>query len=395
MRRGCLSWDCQPLSRKSVYLVSAEPSGDALSVGLIRELQIQEPEIELHAIGGAAVEAEGFESAIDTSPLSVLGFVEGLRALPAVNALAMKAIQDIVRKRPDVVVLIDSWGFTIRVAKLLKLNGLDTQIIKYVAPQVWAMRRGRAKILARYVDHLLCLYPFDVPFFAAQNLPTQCIGNPVLDVDWGQGDGRAFRRRHKIAASDPVLLVAFGSRRAEIERLTDAFLETIRLLKAMRPDLVVVAPTVSDTAGMLEARLVTAGLTGIDVITIDGEMRDALAASDVGLLKSGTVTTQAADAGLPSVVAYKVSPLTYVAAKALFKADYISIANVCAGTELLPEYVQNDMKPEVMAAQLEGWLADPKVAKARGQALRAVTDQMRGEGRANSRAAQAVLSVLR
>jgi lipid-A-disaccharide synthase len=379
---------------KSVYVVSAEPSGDALSVGLIRELRAREPGLTLHAIGGAAVEAEGFQSAINTTPLSVLGFVEGLRALPMVNKLAMRAVQDIVARRPDAVVLIDSWGFMIRVAKLLKLNGLNTKIIKYVAPQVWAMRRGRAKVLAQYVDHLLCLYPFDVPYFAAQDLPTQCVGNPVLDVDWGQGDGPAFRRRHKIAASDPVLIAAFGSRRAEIERLTEPFLATIRALKAKRPSLVVVAPTVPETAGMLEARLVSGGLTGIDVITVSGETREALAASDVGLLKSGTVTTQAADASVPSVVAYKVSPLTYVAAKALFKADFITIANVCAGTALLPEFIQGDVDPDAMATQLDAWLSDPKAAKARGQALRAVTDQMRGAGGANAKAAEAVLGML-
>ena len=357
-------------------------------------MRAREPGLTLHAIGGAAVKAEGFQSAINTTPLSVLGFVEGLRALPMVNKLAMRAVQDIVARRPDAVVLIDSWGFMIRVAKLLKLNGLNTKIIKYVAPQVWAMRRGRAKVLAQYVDHLLCLYPFDVPYFAAQDLPTQCVGNPVLDVDWGQGDGPAFRRRHKIAASDPVLIAAFGSRRAEIERLTEPFLATIRALKAKRPSLVVVAPTVPETAGMLEARLVSGGLTGIDVITVSGETRDALAASDVGLLKSGTVTTQAADASVPSVVAYKVSPLTYVAAKALFKADFITIANVCAGTALLPEFIQGDVDPDAMATQLDAWLSDPKAAKARGQALRAVTDQMRGAGGANAKAAEAVLGML-
>ena len=382
----------------SVYIVSAEPSGDALSVGLIRELRARRPDLAIHAIGGAKVEAEGFTSAIEVSPLSVLGFVEGLRALPVVNALAMRAVQDIVRKKPDVVVLIDSWGFMIRVAKLLKLNGLETQIVKYVAPQVWAMRRGRTKVLARYVDRLLALYPFDVPFFEAVGLPTDCVGNPVLDVDWAAGDGRAFRRKHRIRASDPVLFVAFGSRTAEIERLLEPFLDTIARVRAKYPNLVVVAPTVPNTAGQLAAKLAVAGDVGRHVITvpshIEGGTRDALAASDIALLKSGTVTTQAADAGVPGVVAYRVSPLTYVAAKLLFRADYISIVNVCANAPLLPEFVQDDVVPERMAAQLMAWLANPAEAKARSEALRAVTGQMRGEGGANARAAEAVLGCL-
>ena len=383
---------------KSVYLVSAEPSGDQLSVGLIRELRDRAPDLHVHAIGGDAVRREGFTSAIPTEPLAVLGFVEGLKALPVVNDLAMRAVQDIVAKRPDAVVLIDSWGFSIRVAKLLKLNGLSTHIVKYVAPQVWAMRRGRAKVLARFVDNLLCLYPFDAPFFTRHGLPTTVVGHPVLDTDHSAGDGPGFRKRHRISRLDPLLLVAFGSRAAEVDRLTEAFVETIRILKAKRPGLAIVSPIVPATAARLTAKLATMGLNGIEIIGVDeDEKLDAFAASDFAIAKSGTITTQLADAGVPTVVAYKVNGLTYHAAKWLMKADYITIANVVADTALMPEFIQHEVVPERMAEVLDGWLDDPRQAASLSEALRAVASRMRGgheNGGANARAAAAVLDVL-
>ena len=378
----------------SVYTVSVEPSGDALNVGLLRELRLRDPGIALHAIGGARVEREGFESAIDVGPLSVVGFVEGIKILPAVKRLVVLAARDILRVVPDAVVLIDSWGFSIRLAQRLRNCGYQGQIVKYVAPQVWAMRQGRARVLARHVDRLLALYPFDAPFFEAEGLPTEVVGNPVLDVDWNGGDGPGFRERHSIAGADPLLLVAFGSRVGEIERLTAPFLATIAKLKARRPDLTVVTPVVPNTRAQLMARLATAGLDAHHIVPVADETRDALAASDIALLKSGTITTQAADARVPSVVAYAVNPLTYWPARMLMKADHISIVNVCAGAELMPEYIQHAIDPEAMAARLDGWLADPAKAQALGDAMRAVTERMRGEGGANARAAEAVLRVL-
>ena len=380
---------------RSVYVVSAEPSGDALAVDLIAHLRRLDPDLRLHAIGGPAVEGLGFASAIDTAPLSVLGFTEGLRALPQVQELSMRAVQDIVREGPDLVVLIDSWGFMIRVAKLLRISPWNGAVVKYVAPQVWAMRQGRAKLLAKFTDLLLTLYPFDAPYFVRHGLRTDHVGNPVLDLDHASGDGPAFRARHHISALDPLLLVAFGSRASEVERLTPDFVATIERLRARLPGLAVVGLTVPETRAQLAAKLFELGAAGRSVMLVDeGEKLDAMAASDIALAKSGTVTTQLADAGVPTLVAYRVSALTYFFAKRLFKADYVSIVNVAANTALMPEFIQGDLDPETMAERLDGWLSHPVEAKRLSAALREVTDGMRGEGGAGERAALAVLREL-
>ena len=378
-----------------IFTVSAEPSGDALNTDLVRHLRALDADVELSAIGGPSLSEVGLHSLIDTSPLAVLGFTEGLKALPQVRALAMQTVQHIVRAEPDALVLIDSWGFSIRVAKLLQLSPWNGTVIKYVAPQVWAMRRGRAKMLARHVDHLLTLYPFDAPFFVAEGLPTTHVGNPVLDTDYASGSGSAFRARHSIHPLDPVLLVAFGSRRSEIERLADDFVATVELVKAKRPSISVVATTVPATRAQLQAKLHTLGPTAQRILLVnESEKLDAFAAADIALAKSGTVTTQLADAGVPTLVAYRVSGLTWWAARKLFKADHVSIVNVAAATELMPEFLQDAVVPTDMAAQLDTWLSHPVEAKRLGEALRAVTNGMRGRGGAGRRAAEAVLSVL-
>ena len=379
----------------SVYTVSAEPSGDNLAVGLIRELRARRPYIAIQAIGGETVRQEGFQSAIDTSPLAVLGFVEGLRALPAVNRLADAAVADILAKAPDAVVLIDSWGFSIRVAQRLKTKGYSGIIVKYVAPQVWAMRRGRAKVLARHVDHLLALHPFDAPFFGAVGLPTEVVGNPTLDTDWAGGDGAAFRARHGIAPDATVMMVAMGSRKSEIRRLHKVFNEAfVKLGFDLQPQRYIprVMPVAPGMADFLEKTL---WVSWVNYHRFKPEeMRDALAATDLALLKSGTITLQASDAGVPSVVAYKVSPLTYWAARLLMKADYISLVNVCAGRELLPEFVQHEATPDAISAALKHLIENPAARRARGEELRAVTASMRGEGGASAKVAEAVLRLV-
>ena len=381
---------------RTVYIVSAEPSGDLLSVDLIRDLRQLDPNIAILAIGGDAVRREGFYSVLDPSPLAVVGFVEGLRVLREVTHLADMAASHIMLTEPDAVVLVDSWGFSIRIAKQLRQRAFKGTIIKYVAPQVWAMRRGRAGVLSRHVDLLMTLYPFDVPYFRAEGLRAVCVGNPVLETDYATGDGPALRARHGIDPTDPVLCVAFGSRPGEIARMTQPFLDTVAELRRRYPRLAVVAPTVSDIEAELRSRLLFGNDAGKSIIQVpESEKLDAFAAADFALATSGTVTTQLADAGVPTVVAYKVAPLTYRLAKWLFKADYISIVNVVAKAPLMPEFIQDGVDPVAMADWLDGCLQHPTASKKLQAALRAATDSMRITGGEDDRhAARLVLQAI-
>ena len=181
---------------KHVYIVAVESSGDHLGAGLIEALLAQSPNLQISAIGGKAMNGRGVGSALDITGLSILGFSEALRAYPLVRRRVREAVALILAARPDAVVLIDSWGFMIRVAQGLKRAGFVGQIVKYVAPQVWAMREGRSAILAKSIDHLLSIHSFDAPYFEKHGLRVTHVGNPMFDTDLGGGDETALRARY-------------------------------------------------------------------------------------------------------------------------------------------------------------------------------------------------------
>ena len=291
--------------------------------------------------------------------------------------------------------LIDGWGFMIRVAKALKKAGYQGAIIKYVAPQVWAMREGRAKILAKYVDALLSLHSFDAPYFEKHGLPTYYIGNPVFEDSFEKGDAVRLRQEFDINPDTKIIAVLFGSRLSEIQTLAKPFADTIDMIKTAYPDVCFISP-VSDPIST-DVKAAAGQYPRLQNIILLPEKRkwDVFASAYAALSCSGTVTSQLAYMGVPTVVAYRLNPLTYVVAKRLYKPDYISIVNIAAKSALMPEYVQADCNGKTLSQAVLDYLDDPaKHAKAR-KALRAQTQIMKGEGGLSySRAAKAVLSFL-
>jgi lipid-A-disaccharide synthase len=296
-------------------------------------------------------------------------------------------------ERPDAVVLIDSWGFTIRVAKALREVLPGVPLIKYVGPQVWASRPGRAKTLAASVDHLLSLYSFDAPWFEREGLPTTVVGSQALHVDMSQADGTRFRAARGIAADAPLLLVLPGSRPSEITRMTPVFEATVKRLKAMDPSLeiaVVAAGTVAaDVAGRVAAWPFRAHLAP------EADKYDAMKAANVALATSGTVSTELALAGAPMVIAYKIDGLSYLLMKNLVTARHITLFNIAADERIAPEFIQNDATPEKLTEAVGRLLADPQAAADQAARQTAALDLMGRGGPAPSElAADAVLRVI-
>lgn len=388
------------MPKPHIYIVAAEKSGDELGAGMVRQLRNQtDGKVTLSAIGGSALAAEGLESAIDISPLSILGFVEGLKSYPVIMERVAQATDAITASNADAVVLIDSWGFMARVAKRLKKHGFKGKIIKYVAPQVWAMREGRAKILAGTVDHLLTIHSFDAPYFTKHGLNTIYVGNPVFDENYDGGDGKALRVEYNIPDETPILVMLFGSRLSEIQRLAEPFGDAVRILKKAVPNLTIVSP-VSDTIAedVLAAAAQYRNLQDIILLNEDRKL-DCFAAANVAIACSGTVTSQLAIAGVPTVVGYKLNSLTHMIADRLYKPDYASIVNIAACAELMPEFIQKDCTGENLAAAALKYLQSPENCASASQALKTATTKMR-EGSSktrkssNARAARAVLEIL-
>lgn len=378
-----------------LFIVAAERSGDELGAGLIQAFKKIDPKLSIAGIGGDAMAALGTKSQMEISGLSILGFVEALKNYNFVLQKVRECTDIIVKASPDAVVLIDSWGFMVRVAKRLKASGFKGKIIKYVAPQVWVMRSGRSKILAQSVDLLLSIQPMDAPYFERHGLETIYVGNPVFDTDFSNAQGAVIKKRYGLQ-DRPLLSVWFGSRPSEIASLAQDFKETVLHLKQAFPDLVVSVPVVESIRPLLEPFFME--LKEVEDIHILDETDKfaVMAASTAALACSGTVTSQLAAFGVPTVVAYRVNTITYFLAKQIFKPDYISIVNIAAERELMPEFIQGDAKPDVLTQALSRYLDSAKACDLASQALLAQTRFMgAGSGqKASEKAAQAILAAL-
>ena len=376
-----------------IFVVAAESSGDALGADLIDALRVRDPAIEFAAVGGASIAARGVSSAFDIGDLAVLGLVDGVKAYPRVVARADQTADAIVAFNPDAVVLIDSWGFTLRVAQRVRQRLPRARLIKYIGPQVWASRPGRARTLAGAVDHLICIHDFETPFYAPFGLPCTVCGHPALGRG-APGDGAAFRARHKVGSA-PLLLVLPGSRGSELRRtgphLFGAAAHVVRSAPGTRVA-VVAAHAIADGARAMAAEQSYPVL----VIGEDTAKNDAFAAATAALAVSGTVTTEIALQETPVVVGYRLGWLTWALARAfLYKAPFATLLNVAKGREIAPEFIQTRCTAANLAAAVMPLIIDPA---ARARQVAAQDDALKAMGRggrpAADIAADAVLGTL-
>jgi len=373
-------------------LVAAEASGDDRGAGLAQALRRRlGDEVRFVGVGGSKMAAEGVDSPFDIAQLSILGLLEGLLAYRRVMARVADTVALARRERPDVVVLIDSWGFTLRVAQQLRKLQPGLPLVKYVGPQVWATRAGRARTLAASVDHLLSIHKFDAPYFEAEGLPVTFVGNSALSIDFSGADGARLRDDLGIAPDAPVLLVLPGSRPSEIARVLPPFADAVARLKAQRPDLEVVIPAAPTVATDVRA----AAGAWAHVVEGDAAKLDAMKAATVALACSGTVTTELALAGVPVVVGYRLGNFTHMVLKRLLRTPYITLFNIAAQDFVAPEFVQDDCHGAALAAAVIERLDFPGMRYAQVDAQYAALDKMgRGGPDPSEAAAKAVLKLI-
>lgn len=375
-------------------LVAGEASGDTLGAGLAAALRARLGEqLRLVGVGGAKMAAQGVASPFDIADLSVLGLVEGLLAWRRVVRRAEETAALARRERPDAAVLIDSWGFTLRVAHRLRRDAPDLPLVKYVGPQVWASRPGRAATLAAAVDHLLTLRAFEAPWFERAGLPVTVVGDPALVRTFDGADPARLRARMGVEPDDPVLLVLPGSRPAELKRVGPAFAEAAERLLAGRPALKVVVPAASTVAEGVRA---WAAGRPFHLVEDEAGKRDAMAAATVALACSGTVTTELAMAGAPMVVGYRLGALSHALMKRVITTPDVVLLNVAAGRRIVPELIQDDCTPAALTAAVAARLDDPALReRQRAEQFEALDRMGRGHGDPDGRAAESVLQILR
>lgn len=384
----------QPLT---IMLVAAEASGDSLGSSLARALKrrLGEQAVRFVGVGGAKMAAEGVASPFDIAQLSIIGIVESLKAYPRAMARLKDTLALAEREQPDVAVLIDSWGFNIRLAQALRRQNPALPLVKYVAPQVWAYRPGRARGLAKAVDLLLSIQPMDRPFFDRAGLNSVFVGNSALAKDFSQADPDRLRLSLGLTSDQPILLVLPGSRPSEIERVMPVFEDAVRQLKATRSNLAVVVPAASTVAGAVKARV--AGWPFRAHVVEDEALKDdAMVAGTVALACSGTVTTELALAGCPIVVGYRTGAITYGLLKLLFKPNWVTLINIAAGRSVAPEYLQDAMQGSALARAIAARLDDPALRQDQVEQQNAALELMgRGMPDPSEAAAEALIGFLK
>jgi lipid-A-disaccharide synthase len=375
-------------------LVAAEASGDALGAGLAEGLKARlGDDVVFVGVGGPRMAEQGVRSPFDIADLSILGWLEGLRAYGLVKRRVADTVALAVAEKPDAVVLIDSWGFTIRVAGALKGALPGVPLIKYVGPQVWASRPGRAKTLAASVDHLLALYAFDAPWFEREGLATTVVGSQALHVDMTNADPEAFRSTRGIAPDAPLLLVLPGSRPSEIRLMTPVYEAAVAKLKRENPGLEVAVVAAGTVADDVTARIAAWPFRAH--LVAEPEKYAAMRAATVALATSGTVSTELALAGAPMVIAYRFQPLSYAIMKPFFTGKFATLFNHAADEEIAKELIQTDATPEKVAGEVGRLLSDPAARGNQAARQTLALDLMGREGRNPSEiAADAVLRVI-
>ena len=290
-----------------IFVITGEPSGDALGGALIAALRRRVGDgLRVAGIGGERMREQGIESLAPLSDLAIAGVTEVVPRAPVIFRHVRNAVEAICTERPDAVVTIDSSGFSWRIAQRLRRRGERLPLIHYVAPMVWAWRAGRARRMARWYDQLLALLPFEPLYFEQVGLACTYVGHPVIDSGAGQGDAARFRAAHGISPDELLLTVLPGSRNGEVRRLMPIFAETLRHVEVAVGRFRIAVPTVETVAEAVAAGVHDWPGAPI-VLRGDTAKYDAFAASRAALAASGTVALELAMARLPMTVAYRLS----------------------------------------------------------------------------------------
>jgi lipid-A-disaccharide synthase len=336
-----------------IGMVAGEPSGDVLAAGMVAELKRQYPDAIIEGIGGPNMMENGFHSLFDMETLSVMGLVEVLSHLPSILKVKKQLLAHFEQNPPDIFVGIDAPDFNLRVEKALKSRGVKT--MHYVSPTVWAWREKRIHKIAKACNRVLGLFPFERQVYDKYQVPYTFVGHTMADAIAIEPDQKVARQSLELDTDKPVLAVLPGSRRGEVETLLPVFLETIETIHSKRSDITFVIPAANEhrfaqindilsNSDNAQARL--------PIKVSQGTAREAMIASDVILLASGTATLEAMLCKRPMVAAYKLAPLTYRIMQRIYKAPFFTLPNLLANEAIIPELLQDEVNAENMSKQL-------------------------------------------
>lgn len=374
-----------------IFVIAGEVSGDKLGGALMAGLASLRDDISFDGVGGPLMQAQGLQSRFPMDELSVMGLAEILPKYRALKARIHQMADAIIATQPDVLVTIDSPDFCLRVAKLVKARS-DIKTIHYVAPTVWAWRPGRAAKMAKHIDHVLALFPFEPPYMQAAGMTCDFVGHPVVAEPVATDtQAQAFRDKH--AVTGPLILALPGSRKGEVTRLSDRFGAALGQVAAHHPDATFVVPCAEPVMALVREQTTHWPVTPLLIpAQATATKRAAFKAADVALAASGTVSLELAANGTPMVIAYDMSPISRVLISRMLRVDTVTLVNLVSDSRVIPEFIGKKCEPDAIAESLRATLADPKAQYA---AMGTTMERLgRGGEDPGLRAARAVLAAL-
>lgn len=373
-----------------VLISAGEASGDLYAAHLVSALRARNPESVFFGCTGPRMRAQGVETIVDAHQLAVVGLVEVVRHIPSIYRQYRRLLRAATERRPALAILVDSPDFHLRLAR--RLRRLNIPVLYFVAPQVWAWRRGRIHSLRRDIDRLLCIFPFEEEFFRQQGIAAEYIGHPLTTMVRPLASRRDFRRQLGIGLDQPTVALMPGSRLGEAVRHLPILLDCVMLLRRQLS----AAAVIGLPAGLLERLPANfrERITALSIQVVEGRSWDVLAHSDVALAASGTVTVEAALLGTPMVTFYRVSRLSWLLGRRFVKVPYLTMVNLLANRKIVAELMQEEMTPERLASEASRLLLDSEARERMGHDLAEVRRLLETEKEPLDRAAEIAQQML-
>jgi lipid-A-disaccharide synthase len=372
-----------------VLIVAGEASADLHAARALEELARLRPGVHAFGVGGPRLRAAGLEVLAPAEEISVMGIAEVLPRLPRILSILRTLARAAAERRPRAALLVDLPDFNLRLASRLKALGIP--VVYYVSPTIWAWRQGRARKIAKVVDRMLCILPFEARFYEGTGVRARFVGHPFAERP-PPAPPETYRAELGLSASRTTVAMVPGSRPAELSRIFPAMLEAAERIRAVRPDAQFVIP-VAPTLARADLEPYLGAHRGLDVTLVDGRTEAVVGASDAALVKSGTSTLETAVMLRPMVVVYKLSWLSYLVARLLVRIAHFALVNILAGRRVVPELLQCEASPKRMAAEIERLLGDRAAREEQLVALREVRASL-GEPGAPRRVAEEVAEAM-
>jgi lipid-A-disaccharide synthase len=374
-----------------IMIVAGEASGDLHGANLVRALKEQALDLTFCGMGGSALAGQDVEILYDSAKMAVVGLSEVLAHLRDIRAAMKTLVKRLRQQRPDLLILIDYPDFNLILAGKAKKLGIP--VFYYISPQIWAWRRSRVRKIRKRVDRMAVILPFEEEFYGRYDMAVDFVGHPLLDSVRSSKSRDEFLAQYGIDREATVIGLLPGSRRNEIATLLPIFLEAARLVAEEIPKPVFLLPL---APGLSETELARHGLaeSPLDVRIISENRYELMAACRVAMIASGTATLELAILGVPMVVCYRISPLTYFLGRRLIKVPFVSLVNLVAGRQVVPELLQDEATPETISKELRRMLCEPARLAGIRQDLSEVRERL-GKAGASGRAARAALELIR